>query len=207
MLIKKNANWIWTSKPQAAFEHLKSLLTSAQTLAHFNPLAETCVVTDASPYGLGAVIVQKQDCGNFRPVSYASRTLTEVERRYSQVERESLAIYFGIQRFKLYLYGLSFEVITDHKPLVSLFSPNAKPPPRIERWIMRLAPFTFHVTYQAGSKNSADYLSRSNPLPHSKSDDRLAEQYIYTMLRQSTPIAVSLKHIQDATNSDKIYLC
>ena len=91
-LTKKDARWEWSTPQQTAFEKLKIVLSTADTLAYFNPKAETEVVTDASPYGLGAVIAQKQPCGNFKPVSYASRSLSSVERRYSQIERELLLL-------------------------------------------------------------------------------------------------------------------
>jgi hypothetical protein len=110
--------------------------------------------------------LQQQPDGTLKPISYASRSLTPVEKRYSQIERESLAILFGIERFRMYLYGLKFTVKTDHKPLVSMFSSiNKHLPPRIERWVMRLIPYNFTVEYHPGRSNSADYLSRSNPLP------------------------------------------
>ena len=95
--------------------------------------------------GLGAVILQRQADGHLHPVDYASRALKDAETRYSQIERESLAIYFAITRFRNYLYGMEFTVKTDHKPLISLFKPTSKPPPRIENWIIRLMSYNFKV--------------------------------------------------------------
>ena len=89
-LIKKDVPWTWNFEHQNAYANLKQSLVSSQTLAYFDPEAETEVVTDASPVGLGAVITQRQPDGNYWPVSYASRALTSVEQRYSQVEKESL---------------------------------------------------------------------------------------------------------------------
>ena len=89
--------------------------------------------------GLGAVLTQTNDAGDLSIVALASRSLTPVEQRYSQTEREALSIAWGIQHFHLYLYGSDFEVVTDHRPLVSLFNnPHSKPPTRIERWILKL---------------------------------------------------------------------
>ena len=127
-LIKQRVTWRWTKIHQAAFDQLKSLLTSSETLAYYNPGAKTEIITDASPVGLGAMIAQQQPDGSFQPVCYASRTLTEVEQRYSQIERESLAILFSVERFRLYLYGITFIVKTDHKPLVHIFTTTSKPP-------------------------------------------------------------------------------
>ncbi|VDI42407.1 Hypothetical predicted protein [Mytilus galloprovincialis] len=140
--------WIWSSRHQDAFDELKRLLASAKMLAHYNSNAatETHVIVDASPVGLGAILRQKQSDGNFRPVTFASRTLNDVEQRYSQTEREVLAVVWGCERFHLYLYGKEFILVTDHKPLEVIYSPKSKPPARIERWAMRLQPYTFKVT-------------------------------------------------------------
>ena len=136
------------------------------------------VVVDASPFGLGAVISQLQPDGSTRPISYASRALSNVEKRYSQIERECLAILFAIQRFRIYLYGISFKVKTDHKPLLAMFSRKCQPPPRIERWVARLMPYKFNIEYQAGHLNSADYLSRSNPVKLHNSSTNMGDTYI-----------------------------
>ena len=202
-LLKKGIPWTWDISHQSAFDTLKRLLLSTTTLAYFNPDAYTEVVADASPVGLGAVIFQQQSDGTLRPISYASRALTSVERRYSQIERESLAILFAIQRFRNYLYGIKFDVITDHKPLVTMFSVfNKQLPPRIERWVMRLMPYNFTVKYRAGSQNSADYLSRSNPLVTSKSSHVMAEEYITYISQNSLPLAVSSQTIEEEQRKD-----
>lgn len=203
-LIKKTTPWHWNSKHQKAFNKLKQSLLLSETLAYFNPSAETEVITDASPVGLGAVIAQRQPDGNFRPISYASRALTPVEQRYSQIERESLAILFGVERFRMYLYGMKIIVRTDHKPLVNLFSPTAKPPPRIERWVMRLMAYDFKVFYQPGSQNSADYLSRSNPLQKKVHREKMAEEYIHHITMQALPRSLTLKQIAAATIKDPL---
>ena len=82
------------------------------------------------------------------------RALKDAESRYSQIEKESLAIYFAITRFRNYLYGMEFIVKTDHKPLISLFKPTSKPPPRIENWIVRLMSYNFNVVYHPGKENT-----------------------------------------------------
>lgn len=82
-------------------------------MAYFAKDAKTRLVTDASPVGLGAVLEQQQEDGSYRPVHYASRKLSNVEKRYSQFEREALAVRWACQKFYLYLYGIEFELRTD----------------------------------------------------------------------------------------------
>ena len=85
----------WGGEQQTAFEELKCLITQAETLAYFKVGCKTRIVADASPVGLGAVLTQQQG-GVWRVVSYASRSLTDVERRYSQTEKEALALVLGM---------------------------------------------------------------------------------------------------------------
>jgi hypothetical protein len=103
-------------------------------MSYYNQNAETNIIVDASPYGLGAILTQKQISGEFRPVAYASRTLTPVERRYSQTEREALGVYWGINRWHVYLYGMEFDVFGDHKPLVRIFTAHMKLQHEFRNW-------------------------------------------------------------------------
>jgi len=92
---------------------------------------------------------------------YASRALSSVESHYSQTDIEGLALVWAIEHFRLYLLGTEFDVVTDHKALEAIFNnPKSKPPARIERWILRLQPYSFRVIYKSGLTNEADYLSR-----------------------------------------------
>ena len=202
-LLKKDMPWVWAEPQNQAFEELKRLLLSSETLAFFDPDAYTEIITDASPVGLGAVILQKQKDGHMHPVDYASRSLKSAETRYSQIERECLGIYFAVNRFRNYLYGMDFTVKTDHKPLVNLFKPTSKPPPRIENWILRLMSYKFKVVYHSGKENGADYLSRSNPLHvHDKSYGN--EDYIHAILNAQLPKSVPKETIQEETKKDTV---
>lgn len=95
-----------------------------------------------------------------RVISYASRSLSETERRYPPIEKEALAIVWGVERFKIFLLGISFTLETDHRPLEVLFTAKSRPTARIERWLLRLQAFRFRVVYRKGSSNIADTLSR-----------------------------------------------
>ncbi|XP_071837501.1 uncharacterized protein [Apostichopus japonicus] len=131
-------------------------------LGYFDPNAKTKVITDASPVGLGGILVQIQ-AGQPHIIAYASRSLSDVEKRYSQTEKEALGIVWACERFHIYLYGISFELLTDHKPLQYIYAKKAKPSARIERWVLRLQSYDFQVVYIPGPGNITDCLSRLWP--------------------------------------------
>ena len=118
-----NKAWNWMPKCKQAFSDVKLALSSKTVLAHYNPSLPVELSVDASPYGLGAVITHVYPNGTRRPIAYASRTLNEHEKRYGQIDKEALAIMFGLKRFHLYLYGRHFTIRTDHKPLERIFGP------------------------------------------------------------------------------------
>ncbi|KAK3746022.1 hypothetical protein QZH41_003245 [Actinostola sp. cb2023] len=157
---------------------LKESMAKTGTLAYFDKTSPTKIVADASPVGLGAVLLQKQD-GQWTPVYYASRSLTECEQKYSQTEKEALALVWSCERPHAYVYGIRFDLETDHKPLEIIYGRRSKPYARIERWVLRLQPYDFHVVYIPGKKNIADPLSRLlNRSTKPDNYDHDAEEYV-----------------------------
>ena len=143
-LARKGEPFVWGEKQEQSFQRLKSQVASAPVLAYFDKDMPTRVIADASPVGLGAVLVQEKN-GESRAVCYASRSLSQVERRYSQTEKEALALVWACERFHLYLYGLpQFDLVTDHEALKVIYSRKSKPSARIERWVLRLQPYNYH---------------------------------------------------------------
>ena len=86
--------------------------------------------------------------------------MSDTERRYSQTEKEAVALVWACERFHVYQYGVEFELLTDHKPLECIYSTKSKVCARKERWVLRMPPYTFKVRYIPGPKNIADTLSR-----------------------------------------------
>ena len=123
-LLRADTKWVWTKECGEAFNQAKLKLTSAEVLAHYDPMLPISLAADASAYGVGAVISHTFPDGSERPIAFASRTLTTSEKNYAQLEKEALSLVFGIKKFHQYLYGRRFTLITDHKPLTTILGPK-----------------------------------------------------------------------------------
>ena len=156
-LCKKDTLFTWESAQQAAFEAIKKEITSAPVLSYLDQSKTSIIQSDASKKGLGAVLLQ-----DGKPVVYSSRSLTETEQRYSNIERELLSVVFALERFHHYVYGYTVTVQTDHKPLVSIWKKSiASNSPRLQRLLLRLSQYDVNIEYLKGKDNVvADALSR-----------------------------------------------
>ncbi|XP_063835986.1 uncharacterized protein K02A2.6-like [Ostrinia nubilalis] len=180
-LLRKGVEWNWDSECELAFNSVKQQLSGASVLAHYDPDKPLIATCDASARGLGAVLTQPGPRGE-RPVAFASRSLNNAERNYSQIHREALAIIFCIKKFHQYLYGRRFILRTDHKPLVSIFGPNTGIPnmtaSRMQRWAIILSAYDYEIEYVKSNDNCADSLSRLPPKskPEFNRNEQIPEQ-------------------------------
>lgn len=163
-LLSQDVPWKWTPECSEACAKIKDLLVSSKVMAHNDPHKPLDLAVDASGYGLGAVISHSNGSKD-NPIAYASRTLTTAEKNYSQIGKEALAIIFGVTKFHAYLYGRKFTLITDHKPLTTIFGPKKGIPVltayRLQRWAKQLAAYQFDIKYRTtGKHQNADTLSR-----------------------------------------------
>ena len=99
-----------------ALNPLYQLLLSSQVLVHYDPDQEIVLACDASESGIGVVLSHRQPDSTNKPIGFVPQTLTDTEKRYSQLEKEGLACVFGVTRFHAYIYGRGFTLTTDHKP-------------------------------------------------------------------------------------------
>ena len=158
-LTKKEAELVWNVSCQEAFDTLKSHLTSAQVMGYPTETGEFILDTDASNFGIGAVLSQIQD-ERERVVSYASRSLNKAERNYCVTDKELLAVRYFIEHFRYYLLGRKFTLRTDHQAIRWLFTMK-QPKGRLARWLETLASYEFEIEYRPGSKHlNADGMSR-----------------------------------------------
>ena len=163
-LLRKNTRWIWSKEEELAFQESKKLLTSSNLLVHFDPSLPLILSCDASMYRIGAVLAHHMSDGSEKPIGYVSRTLTQAEKHYSQLEKEGLACIFAVKKFHSYLFGHKFLMYTDNLSLKSLFN-EKKPVPvqaagRIQRWALALANYEYTMAFRPTHKHSnADALS------------------------------------------------
>lgn len=142
-LLKKNISFIWTPTHEKAFAHIKRTLSHAPVLGYYDVTKDIILQADSSSVGLGACILQEG-----KPIAYASRSLTPTQVNYAQIEKELLAIVFGCERFRQYLYGKQVIVHTDHKPLINMLKKQLHDnPKRIQRLLLRLQ--CYNLTLQS----------------------------------------------------------
>ena len=186
-LLSSKQVWRWGPSQEEAFTAIKKTLTEPTVLALYDPSAVIKVSADASSYGIGAVLLQQHQ-RQWKPVAYASHTLTETEKRYAQIEKKCLSLTWACGKFSPYIIGKTIEIETDHKPLVPLLSSKDLDavPPRILRFRLRLMRYSFTICHVPGY--TADMLSRS-PSPTMNNDTESKELKISTKLFISTVVS------------------
>ena len=205
-LLESKSKWVWGKAQQTAFATAKQKLTSAGVLAHFDPEQQIILSCDASPYGVGAVIAHMTPDGE-KPIAFASRSLSPAEKKYAQLDKEGLAIVFGVKKFHDYLFGRKFEIRSDHKPLQHIFD-SQRPIPalasaRIQRWALTLSAYDYSIAYKPGKElANADSLSRL-PLPQTPLHTPLPGDIVLLMdTLQASP--VTAQHVRQWTDRDPL---
>ena len=185
-LLHKQTKWSWGREQEKAFTEAKNALQTDALLVHFDPNKPLIVEADASQYGIGAVLSHKMQDGQERPIAFASRTLNPAEKKYSQLEKEGLAIVFAVTKFHFYLYGQQFTIRSDHQPLSFLFSESkglfTHSAMGID--IVCLQVFHFLQGWEISLQN-ADALSRL-PLPVTSNHDGLPGDVVHLIDHLST---------------------
>lgn len=209
LLRRSNGIAVWGAPQQKAFENIKNEIANhLQMRKMFNRDHETFIFTDASPHALGAVLVQRTGkIFNGSPeenmIACASKTLTDVERRYSQTQKEALAAVWGIERFYYYLMGRKFTLRTDANALRFIYKSSPKESKRVlnraDGWALRLEPYDFSVEYVKGCLNIADpfsrlYASKMKPQPFENDFEPHVLCYISPEKKEASAISLFKQH-------------
>ncbi|CAB4018994.1 Transposon Tf2-9 poly, partial [Paramuricea clavata] len=190
VLLQKSHKWKWTEQCEKAFKNAKHLITSDLVLTHYDTTLPVKIACDASPTGIGAV------------------SLTKTERKYSQIDKEALSIVWGVKKFHIYLYGRRFTLVTDHKPLTSIFHPEKGIPimtaTRFQRYALFLAGFEYDIEYKNTKEHcNADGLSRL-PLPMTEKEDTAVDAAEVFHATQLNILPVTSESVAKETNRDPI---
>ena len=174
-LLKDDVPWCWNAVHEEALQQLKKMITTAPVLAYYPPHVRTVVSADAFSFGIVAVLFQVQEDGRRAPVTYISRSLSADEQRFSQIEKEALAMAWACEELHCYVFGTEqpFLIETDHRPLESIMNRQSidECPPRLMRLKLRMMRYCFGVEYVPGKKLAiADALSRA---PVEEADNEL----------------------------------
>ena len=161
-LLKKDTDFLWNHTYDATFQQVKEASVSDTTLMYFNLSLPVTIHVNASQVGLGAALLQ-----NGKPIAFTRKALTETECLYANIEREMLAAVFGADRFHTYIYGWSFTINSDHKPLESISQKNlADTPTQLQCMMLCLQGYNFTIHYHSGKEMVIpDMLSQFSPRP------------------------------------------
>ncbi|XP_055522452.1 uncharacterized protein K02A2.6-like [Wyeomyia smithii] len=195
-LLKNTVPFVWSKECDEAFNKIKCEMQSEKILAHYDSTLPLVLATDASPYGVGAVLSHVFSDGSERPIQYASQTLNATQQAYKQIDREAYAIIFGVRKFYQYLYGKKFTLVTDNEPLKQIFS-DTKGLPKMSALIMQhyatfLQSFNFKIQFRPTNQHAnADAFSRL-PLKNSTPDATVEEtDYVEVNIIETLPLTVA----------------
>ena len=194
MRTRKNVDWRWGDQKASAFITLKEMLSTDIVLAHLDPFLPIGILCDASSAGIGAVLFHRFPDGSEQPIANVSKSLSETQRKFSQIQKEALSMVFALRKFHRNLYACKFILVTDHMPLLALFNPNKATPAlaanRLARWVLMLGQYSYTIEHRRTSAlGNADALSR---LPDEQFDGEEEEDDII-IVNASKTLSVQLK--------------
>ena len=193
-LTHNDVAWTWNKEHKESMKKIRMMMVETPLLQYYDPNKELTIQCDASSIGIGATLLQDE-----KPICYASKTLSDTERRYAQIERECLAIVFSLEKFHQYCFGRKTIIHSDHKPLEAILKKTFyKAPKRLQGMILRILHYDIEVKYKKGTEMYlSDMLSRS-PLP-------VTEKCEFAHINAILDLSISKDRLADllcATNAD-----
>lgn len=154
-LLGKNVKYEWSEVCEKSFNRVKQLINQNNILELYDPNKPIVVAADASPYGVGAILSHLVN-GVEKPVLFASSTLSEAEKNYSQIHREALAVIFAVKKFNKYIYGHKFTLCSDSEALKEIFNPHKGTSQvaasRLQRWAVILSIYDYTFEHRPSKK-------------------------------------------------------
>ncbi|XP_058840747.1 uncharacterized protein K02A2.6-like [Topomyia yanbarensis] len=205
-LLKKDVPFVWTKQCEESFRTVKLQVQSKDCLVHYSPELPLVLATDASPYGVGAVLSHLYPDGTERPIQFASQTLTSVQQGYMQVDKEAYAILFGVKKFFQYIYGRKFILITDNQAIPKIFGEHKGLPVmsalRMQHYATYLQSFHYEIRFRKSTNHAnADAMSRM-PLPQADPENDIEESDIVE-LNQIETLPITAVELAQATAEDQ----
>lgn len=208
-LTHKDIHFKWELEQQTAFDTIIARLEQLVTLGYVSLTEEFELHADASPYGCGAVLAQRNSRGEIRPIAFASKCFSHEDRALSQTEREALALVWAIEYFDYFLRGRIFKLFTDHKPLEIIFGirkqTSSLTSARILRWLLRIQEYTFEIKYIPGRRMIADCFSRQINREEMTQRCTKDEVECINLLIEDSVGAITKLKIQEASVKDELF--
>ena len=215
LLTRRKTKFSWTEVHQRHFQLIKERLCSDRVMVPFDPARATRLYSDGGPEGGQATVAQEYqhevEGTQWRPVAHTARAWTAAEKGYSQIEKESNALLTGMISNRMYLLGIPFVAVVDHKPLLPLYNTPKRPKQmRVDRHRMKLMAFDFKVIHMSGDKIPCDYGSRRGcPRKMFSKEEEEAwgveddtEIYVNRVVEEMLPVAVTREMVKEATAKD-----
>ncbi|XP_055613887.1 uncharacterized protein K02A2.6-like [Uranotaenia lowii] len=205
-LLKKEVDFKWTKECEKSFRIVKERMQADNCLVHYSPDLPLLLATDASPYGVGAVLSHIYPDGSERPIQFASQTLNRTQQAYMQVDKEAYAIVFGVKKFFQYIYGRNFTLLTDNQAVSKIFNENKGLPVmsalRMQHYATFLQSFKYELRFRKSVDHAnADALSRM-PVKRSDPESDIEESDVVE-LNQIETLPLTTSELSQATADDK----
>lgn len=202
-LLRKKTKWAWNEEQQHAFERIKKILSNEIFLYHPDQSLDFFVQTDASEYGLGAQLYQRATDGRRCVIAYASRLLLDREKAYTSFEKEVLAAVFALKKWRTYLLGRRFHILTDCRAMIYIHTCRLLTP-RVTRWALALQEYDFAVHFIKGKENIiADVLSRYPNFRLATPSDRCFKLFNF-QIKLPPDLNKKIKSLPEAQSADAI---